>query len=346
MKILQVIDTLNVGGAEKVFVDICNILNENQVDVSALFILKGGVLQDKIKSGILIYELNRKSRWNIRAMYQCSLIIAKFDIVHCHSSHVYRYIKLVSRLFFLKKIKIIFQDHNGIINVNKKIPLFFNSILKPEYYIGVSDVLVQWSINQLKIDKEQCFLLENIIVRDTTQDLSVKTKKYDLILVSNIKTNKNQLFGIQLANRLNKSMLLVGKIQDDKYNDLLHNSINIGDKTIQFDYEINEVQRILKDAKIGLHTSLYETGPLVLIEYLAQGLPFLSYDTGEVANILKPYFPEFFIDNFEIEQWEERINLLLSRKPEIDKMNEVFEKHFGKQQYFNKLKHIYQCIKN
>ena len=62
MKILQVIDTLNVGGAERVFVDICNILNENQVDVSALFILKGGVLQDKIKSGILIYELNRKSR--------------------------------------------------------------------------------------------------------------------------------------------------------------------------------------------------------------------------------------------------------------------------------------------
>lgn len=345
MKILQVIDTLNVGGAEKVFVDICNILSENHVDVSALFIMNEGILGKNLIFSIPKFNLNRKQKWSISKMNECAAILKKYDIIHCHCRHVYRYIKMVSILFDNRLI-IIFQDHNGIINVNKKTPLFFNSILKPEYYIGVSDVLVQWGLSKLKINKSSCFLLENIIVRDIIYDLSIKTKKYDIILVSNIKKNKNQLFGIQLAKRLNKSMLLIGKIQDDKYNALLHDSIKKEDKIIQFDYSINDVQRVLNEAEIGLHTSLNEAGPLVLIEYLAQGLPFLSYETGEVAKILKPHFPEFFIDNFEIEQWEERINLLLSRKPKIEKMNEVFEIHFGKQQYFNKLKQIYQCIKN
>jgi glycosyltransferase involved in cell wall biosynthesis len=97
---------------------------------------------------------------------------------------------------------------------------------------------------------------------------------------------------------------------------------------------------------LGLHTSKSETGPLVLIEYLAQGLPFLAYDTGEVASILKPYFPEYFMDNFDIDKWEQRITKLLKENPDYDKMNFVFEKHFGKEQYFEKLNAIYTCIKN
>jgi hypothetical protein len=65
-----------------------------------------------------------------------------------------------------------------------------------------------------------------------------------------------------------------------------------------------------------------------------------------VAQILKPYFPEYFIDNFDLEQWAARIEMLLAQTPDYNKMNTVFEKHFGKQQYFEKLKSIYQCVKS
>ncbi|MGH2665095.1 glycosyltransferase family 4 protein [Flavobacterium sp.] len=343
IKILQVIDTLDVGGAEKVFVDMCNILYENQQDVTALFLLSGGVLQKNMRVEIPFLELGRTNKWSLKFMFQCYLILKKFDIVHCHSSHVYRYIRLISRLFLLKRTKIIFQDHHGIVAVNKKVPLFFNSILKPEFYIGVSTLLVEWSIGAMKIRKDHSFLLENIIIKEKTKEKTDKPKAYDLLLVSNIKENKNQLFALQLAEKLQLSLLLVGKVQDVKYHAVLSDAIT--SKNIKFETGCDEVQSLLGEAKLGLHTSLYETGPLVLIEYLAQGLPFLAYETGEVSKILKPYFPEYFIANFDSNQWSERILMLLSKKADTAKMQEVFEQHFGKEPYFKKLIAIYQCIK-
>lgn len=341
IKILQVIDTLDVGGAEKVFVDMCNILYENHQDVTALFLLQGGILKKNMHAGVPFYELKRKNKWSLKSMYQCCTILNKFDIVHCHSTHVYRYVKLISRIFFLKT-KIIFQNHHGIIAINNKVPLFFNSFLKPEYYIGVSHLLIAWGIKEMKIKKDRTFLLENIIIKQKTEETEGKPKKYDLLLVSNIKENKNQLLAVQVAGKLHLSLLLVGKVQEEKYNAVLHNASN--DK-VKFVTDCDEVQSILGEAKLGLHTSLYETGPLVLIEYLAQGLPFLAYETGEVAKILKPYFPEYFIDTLDPNQWAERVTMLLSQKTDMAKMQEVFEKHFGKEYYFNKLIAIYQCIK-
>ncbi|TGD57168.1 glycosyltransferase family 4 protein [Flavobacterium humi] len=343
MKILQVIDTLDVGGAEKVFVDMCNILHENHQDVTALFLLEGGILKKNMHAGIPFYELHRNGKWSLKSMYKCSTILKQFDIVHCHSTHVYRYVRLISRLFSLKNTRIIFQNHHGIIAINNKVPLFFTSILKPDYYIGVSDLLIQWGIHEMKIRKDRTFLLENIIIK---QEIIKKTgilKPYDLLLVSNIKENKNQLLAVQVAEKLDLSLLLVGKVQDEKYNAVLHEASTA---KVAFATDCDNVQPVLGEAKLGLHTSLYETGPLVLIEYLAQGMPFLSYETGEVAKMLKPYFPEYFIDNFDCGQWAERVTKLLSQDADTEKMQQVFEKYFGAAQYFNKLIAIYQCIKN
>lgn len=341
MKILQIIDTLNVGGAERVFVDMCNILYENDINVAALFLLEQGVLGNNLNLKIPKIELKRFNKWSVFKMYKCSKVLREHDIIHCHCRHVYKYIRLVDLLFFTSK-KIIFQDHYGSINIDKKPPLLFNSILKPSYYIGVSAVLTTWAKESLNIKDKFIFLLQNIIVKNNLVNIS-PNKTFDFILVSNIKLIKNQLFAVKLSNSFNKNILVVGQIHDVNYYQQL-----LKEKTdnIEFSHQINEVQTILNNAKIGLHTSKSETGPLVLIEYLAQGLPFLAYETGEVASVLKPYFPEYFIDNFDENNWIERINILLNEKPDIEKLNMVFEKHFGKQQYFDKLNDIYRCIKN
>jgi glycosyltransferase involved in cell wall biosynthesis len=341
MKILQIIDKLNVGGAERVFVDMCNILYEKNCNVIALLLLDKGVLDQDLNTNLPVIYLKRYNKWSIKKMTECASILKKYEIVHCHCRHVYKYIKLVDLLFFTNK-KIIFQDHFGSINFDKKAPLFFKTIFKPKYYIGVSNVLLNWSSDRLNVKKENAFLLQNCIVKEKNIENHTK-KQYDFILVSNIKKIKNQTFAVDLVNKLNKKILLIGKIQDVNY----YNQIN--EKLLPnsvFEGNINKVQLELKRAFLGLHSSKSETGPLVLIEYLAQGLPFLAYETGEVAAILKPYFPEYFIDNFQIEKWIERIELLLQKTPDYNKMNTVFEKHFDKEQYFEKLNHIYQCIEN
>ncbi|SDW84349.1 glycosyltransferase [Aequorivita viscosa] len=340
MKVLQIIDTLEVGGAERVFVDMCNILYENNRDVSALILLKDkGELAGQLKVPILPFS--RKSKWSVVSMYNCSKILKQFDIIHCHSKHVFRYIWLVNILSGVKK-NIILQDHSSFKTVGKQL-LLFKYLLKPQHYIGVSEEINQHAVKKIGLSIKSVYLLENIILRTNVKQTRTIT---DFVLVSNIKSSKNNLFALEVVKSFSKkSIRIIGHVQGQSYYEKLRAFSEKNKLSTNFVTNSQEVQSILKNSKVGLHTSPSETGPLVLIEYLAQGLPFLAYETGEVAKILKPHFPEYFIDNFKVAEWKERLDLIMNSTPNTPKMERVFEQYFGEEQYFEKLENIYACIK-
>ncbi len=339
MKVLQIIDKLDVGGAEKVFVDMCTVLNKNNEKVAVLFLLEGGELAQYLNPTIPIKALKRYNKWSLFKMYECYSELKKHDLLHCHSRHVYRYIKLVALLTRLQTT-IVFQDHFS----NKKFPLFFNSIFKPKIYVAVSKDLIRLAHKALSIPKKKCFLLKNIIIKEPMAD-AIIPPKFDLILVSNIKPAKKQLFAIQLAQQLKQSLQIVGKTQDETYFKLLKQQIG-SDQNIEFSQNQNKVQPILAAAKIGLHVSEFESGPLVLMEYLAQGLPFLAFDTGEVARIIKAHYPDFFIATYELSAWEERLYKIAHTHYDTTEMQAIFNYHFGEEDYYEKIMTIYRCTKN
>ena len=342
IKVLQVIDQLNVGGAEKVFVDLCNILKENNLNVSALFLLQGGTFSKGLKSDIPIFELFRENKWNISSLFECSKIICRFDIVHCHFRHVYRYISLVKKIFKLD-CEIILHDHYGSIDLDKKVPFLLDTFFNPKYYIGVSSTLVDWSRNCLMIAPSRTFLLENIVIKKEEVNNTIR-KNFDLLLVSNIKPVKNNIFAVNVAEKCNSSLLIIGQNQNNEYNKQLIKSCNEARIDCQIVDTVVNAQDVMNRVDFGLHTSKSETGPLVLIEYLAQGLPFLAYETGEVAKILKPYFPNYFIDNFDEEQWVNRIQKIKNEIIDKELMQEIFAKHFSSKDYYKKIMTIYLCI--
>ena len=99
--------------------------------------------------------------------------------------------------------------------------------------------------------------------------------------------------------------------------------------------------------KFGLCTSISESGPLVILEYFVAGLPFLSYKTGGIADILYKYVPEYFLDSFEINDWIERHTQLSQNYQRIPKdlIELVLEKEFNRDIYANKLIEIYtKCL--
>ena len=110
--------------------------------------------------------------------------------------HVYRYVRIIQILFKIKS-KVIFHDHFGKIDHDQHLPLLFSSVLKPDYYIGVSDKLTKWAINKLCVKPENTFLLHNIIVKRHTG--KVTTRKSDFVIVGNIKEIKNQQFALDIA---------------------------------------------------------------------------------------------------------------------------------------------------
>lgn len=340
MKILQVIDRLNVGGAERVLVDLTNILYENNHDVSVLFLLYPGPLGDQINPNIPQFILNRKSKLNLKTYYQCAQYLNQFDIIHCHHRFIYSYIKLTSILFKIRG-KIILHDHFGPIDIDKSIPLGLRWILKPNYFIGVSQTLVSWATDQLKLLQRNTFLLPNIIRKRFE---GTATKRYDLILVSNIKPIKNQLFAIALAKKLNRKLLILGHIQDEEYYALVQEAI-VG-TNIEVITDCNDTHAYIAKSQFGLHVSTSETGPLVLIEYLAYGIPFLAYDTGEVAALCKQTFPNMIINNFNESHWCNNITEIESENNNAlkTKLLDYYSSHFNEESYLSKCVKIYENI--
>ncbi|MFQ3181105.1 MAG: glycosyltransferase involved in cell wall biosynthesis [Polaribacter sp.] len=337
MKVLQIIDKLGVGGAERVCVDLSNLLYTENITVSVLTFISGGELKPLLNKNIPIIKYNRKSKFNISSAINLSRILKKHDIIHVHMRHSFRYVKLVSILFNTKS-KIFLHDHSSKFT---KTPLFLNSLLKPSYFIGVSNKLTDWAATTLNIKKEHIYLLKNIVIKEHT----FKKERKGMVIVGNIKPVKNQLFAIRLTARLGEDLTIIGKVQDTKYYQKLKSVIKeLGiEKNVKFIFNEKNPQQLLSQFKFGLMVSILESGPLVLIEYVAQNLPFISIKKGEVSQLLEKELPDFFIENYDEEKWIESAKKLSTFEGNLEA---VYTKYFSPKDYINKCVSIYQKIIN
>ncbi|GGZ80972.1 glycosyltransferase [Algibacter mikhailovii] len=339
LKVIHVIDTLEIGGAEKMAILGVNSLFDKNINSALLLLVDRGALYNEVHKGVKLFELKRTKLLSYQYLNKCCEFIKTFDIVHVHMRYNYKYIRLVQVLFNLK-IKVVLHDHYGSIDKEVSVPMFLK-IFKPRYYIGVSKSLTSWAGLSLNIPEKGIFLLPNCISKKKVKHLVGKNKK-GLVVVGNIKPIKNQLFAIQLAHALNKHVTIYGKNQDDAYFELLKKEIallNYKDY-VHFNDHTTDIQGELYKYELALHTAKSESGPLVLIEYLAQNLRFLSYSTGEVFKTIGEEYPDLFMDNFAITEWKREV----LKEIEPYDLNAIYKNHFSETKYTQDCINIYSKI--
>ncbi|MFL2983049.1 MAG: glycosyltransferase [Candidatus Neomarinimicrobiota bacterium] len=353
-KILQIIDILDPGGTERVFVDLCNILNRYGKDVSVLFTREPGILSNQLNENIHQISLNRKFRYSFIAILRLFIILRSYEIIHIHGRYNFFYVKMIMIFFPLRKWKVYFHDHYGAIEIDQSVPLFFRLVTKNYNYIGVSKSLTDWAYFKLGLKNKQIFYLSNIRDIDPVNDFKQrdelkKNKTFELVQVSNIHPIKNIEFSLRLLCKLKEKekvrLSIYGKISDINYFKsltILSKSLNLEEDLIFIHDQLN-IPSILHKYDLGLCTSKSESGPLVLIEYLSRGLPFVSYRTGEVVSQLTNEYPFFIIDNFDREGWVNRIKEINENKL-FQKVNLIstYNKLFSYKSYYNNLKTIYK----
>jgi glycosyltransferase involved in cell wall biosynthesis len=251
--------------------------------------------------------------------------------------HTYRYLSLINKLFRLNK-KLIFHDHYGLIEINQSKYFHFAKYFAPFYYIGVSDKLTAWGMNVFCMKYNRCSTLINLPKKChfiDVKDPHCFSKK--LVIVGNIKPVKNQSFAIDFANMINHQIDIIGKVHDFNYFSSLDTS------NVNFNHDVDDVSKILKDYKFGICTSISESGPLVLLEYLINGLPFLSVKSGGIAEVLAHYLPEYFLDGFVMKDWLDRYKILNDNYSRInhETVNLIIAKEFSRDKYLDKLLSIY-----
>lgn len=349
--VVQIIDRLHVGGAERVLVTLSNLLYINNNAVSVVTTVSKGPLAKALNKEIPVIDLQRKSKWNLVTMYKLIRVVKKFDIIHVHSSYNLRYLFLAAKIFGLKK-PIFFHEHFGDININQQISWHTKYIYPKTFLIAVSKQIADWAIQQINMPKERVFVLSNTVIKQSVKDIhDKKSEKTQLVIVSNIRPTKNIITAIKITEQLNKNgtpaeLTIIGQIADKYYYDEIFKYINnYGLKDVIYikTGETN-IQHLLHQFDLALHTATSESGPLVLIEYIAQGLPFLTYETGEVVNQVKENLPLHIMSTFDINDWAERIMLLLQEDQNSirNKMEAIFDKYYSAEVYYNKCIAIYE----
>lgn len=338
MKVLHVIDRLEIGGAERLFVNLTGLLAERNADTGVLLFIAGGALDKELNSRLKIHVLNRGNKFNPFTLYKAHRICSSYDIVHTHLRHVYAYIRL-AQLLFGGRYKLIFHDHAA---ATIDIPVRLKGIFKPRYYIGVNKEQTTWAENIIGIDKQNVFLLENTAMPKIKHS-TISTNGKKAIIVANIRQVKNIEFAIELCRHMGWQLDIYGNIiEQGYYNKLL--SLAGDDGSILIINGITDFSHLYQQYNLAIHCSPKETGPLVLIEYLAAGLPFIAYKTGSAAETIAAELPQLFMQNFELSQWEQRVREIITDNELPDKLRALYKKKFDPEDYINKCLKIYQSV--
>ncbi len=305
MRVVQIIDSLDAGGAERMAVNYANALNK-KIEFSALVATrKEGVLKNQIDSEVPYLFLRKKNRIDINAIFKLRGFIKKnkVDIIHAHSSSFF--IAVLVKLS-LPKIKIVWHDHYGSrFKESKKrnrvlilLSSFFTSILV------VNLQLKEWS--QKNMSCKNVFFIPNFTLERMENEQITNLQGSQgkrIVFLANLKNPKNHILILKAfhelkLNELGWSLHLIGKDYFDSYSEVIKNFIKLYslEDDIHLYGEKNDVKFILSQASIGVLASTEEGFPVTLLEYALEDLPVVSTNVGYCSSVIKDNFSGLLFD--------------------------------------------------
>ncbi len=344
LSVVQIIDRLETGGAEKIVVLLSNLLHCNGHRVRVITTVSNGPQLQFLHKDISTVCLRRKWKWNPRYMLRLKRACRGFDVIHLHGEPTLRYSFLTKTLFGLKGGKI-YHEHYPYVN-QRPVKWYLKYMLRNTQIIATSQMVADWAIHKVKLEENRITKLMNTVERSEPKT-NRACGSHSLVQVSNLLPHKNIAFSIDVLKALIRisgqdfHLTFIGKKYDERHFNSLKKKTedeNLS-QNIDFIFDCDNVAPLLDHFSFGLHSSPKETGPVVLAEYFASKLPFLAFRTGEVSDLLFRHFPEFFMTDLDAEQWAIRIIELLKQQQknpaENQRMEEVFDRYFSSRQYYS-----------
>lgn len=305
MRVLQLIDSLEAGGAERMAVNYANSLS-NEIEFSGLIATrKEGQLVSQLDEKVSYSFLNRKKLVDLSAIFKLRNYIKenKIEIIHAHSSSFFIAV-LVKITFF--RIKIVWHDHYGSRtkeSVKQNRVLVFCSAFFSSVFV-VNLQLKKWSENNMFCKKVLFIPNFSLSLNESCEITKLKgTDGKRIVFLANLKNPKNHIlilraFAELKLNEFGWSLHLIGKDYMDSYSDKLKNFIVVNslENHIHLYGEKNDIKYILSQSSIGVLASTEEGFPVTLLEYALSNLAVISTNAGYCSEIIKDGVEGFLFD--------------------------------------------------
>ena len=309
---MHVIDSLPIGGAERMLVTLVNSVDRQIVEPSVCITREGLTLVKEILSDIPVIELKRRNRFDPVGFVKLReySLKQKVDLYHAHGRSTFSFLLAAKKLGFITA-PILLHDHYGDIEMDQYIPGWFKLIgcQGMAYYVGVYKKLADWAL-KAGVPTERVTWIGNALELQRIQSYSplnlhemfqVPLERKIGILIGNIRPAKGLDLLIESLSKCNTDVLpviiVVGKLLDSEYSQKCFENIKLAKLKDSFRFVGQQANSLswMKGADFGIMSSRSESGPLVLIEMMACGLPIAAFNVGDISNTVSQALPTSFV---------------------------------------------------
>lgn len=303
MKVLQVINSLGTGGAEKLILDTIPLYVKKGLEVD-LLLLNGEefpFLQNLFAQKCCkIFSSGRSAVYNPLHIFRIIPYLKRYDIVHVHLFPS-QYWVVLAKLFSFSKTKLIFTEHN---TTNRRLENKLFRIIDQYVYtfydaiVGISAEIKQLLIDHTKLPESKFYIIENGVDLSKIKDAKSLEKKSlvpsfreddkIIIQVAGFREQKDQktlIYSVAILPDNYKLILVgVGPVKNDC--ESLVAELGLQNRVVFLGSRM-DVPSLLKTADIIVLSSKYEGLSLSSIEGMASGKPFLASDVPGLTEVVK-----------------------------------------------------------
>lgn len=290
MKILHVITSLEIGGAQRLLSDLLPIQKQQGIDVSLLVSIKlDNEFSRKIEdANIHIYSLNEPKIYSLNNILKLRKIFKKYDIVHVH---------LFPSLYFAAiasiglNIKLLYTEHS---TSNRRRGKFYLRPVEKFMYkqydkiISISqqtqDALQKW----LHFSDERFIVINNGVNVIKFSSIQRPIIPKSLIMVSRFTESKDQETVIRAMKMLDSNTILRLVGDGENLDHCKKIAINEGvADNIQFLGSRSDIVELIAESYIGIQSSNWEGFGLTAVEIMAAGKPVIASDVDGLKQVVE-----------------------------------------------------------
>ena len=292
--VMHITDTLDSGGAERMAVNLVNHLPRDRYKVFLCTTRRDGALVDSIASDVERLRLERRGRFDLKAILRLREFIAEHDIRLLHAHNTSLFVALAASVF-PPRPAVIWHHHTGRFAMEDRAARIYRLVAhRISAVIVVNQALAEWTTRRLKLPADRVRYIPNFVSESTTQPPielpGVPGKR--IVCVANIHPDKDHstLFHAmkQVVEQVpDAHLLLAGEARDANYlKTVTAEMVRLGlINNVALLGQQKNIPQLLNACDIGVLSSVSEGLPMALLEYGMAGLPVVATEVGQCAEV-------------------------------------------------------------
>jgi glycosyltransferase involved in cell wall biosynthesis len=294
--ILQMTDTLDAGGAERVAVNLANLLPPQRYRSYLCATRREGPLAELVNPTVGKICLARTRRFDLAGLRRLIRFIKDnhIQVLHAHSTALF---VAIQAAHFPPYPKVIWHDHFGRYALEERAAWLHGPFVRrASGVIIVNRQLTEWVQQRLQVPANQIWYVPNFVIESELNADSPKLPGQPgerIVCVANLRPEKGHLTLIQalaivVQQRPTAHLMLVGAHSNLEHLDKINAEITrLGLQAhITLAGHQRNVPAFLRSSEIGVLSSYSEAFPLSMVEYGKAGLAVVATEVGECASIL------------------------------------------------------------